>query len=98
MLSALDAAPLLLPTGSASTVAHLVGDPGVAVLRDAESADRGRRRVDEEQLRLRFAELEARLAEAELARDEMLHSEFWRMTAPLRTLVTRLRRRRAKGL
>ncbi len=98
MLSALDAAPLLLPPGSASTVAHLVGDPGVAVLRDAESADRGRRRVDAEQLRLRFAELEERLAEAELARDEMLHSEFWRMTAPLRALVTRLRRRRAKGV
>ncbi|MGO9557487.1 MAG: glycosyltransferase [Acidimicrobiales bacterium] len=97
MLAALDSAPLLLPPGSASTVAHLVGDPGVAVLRDAEGAARERRGVEAEQLRLRFAELEARLAEAEHARDEMLQSEFWRMTAPVRALVTRLRRGREKG-
>jgi SAM-dependent methyltransferase len=59
-LRALDARPLLLPSGSATAITGLVA-----------------------------AEERARRAEA--ARDEVLNSEFWRATAPLRSLSTRLR-------
>ena len=43
------------------------------------------------ELALRVAQLEHRAQEAEQARDELLASEFWRLTAPLRALMTLVR-------
>ena len=43
------------------------------------------------ELALRVAQLEHRAQEAEQVRDELLASEFWRLTAPLRALVTLVR-------
>jgi hypothetical protein len=37
------------------------------------------------------AYLERRAQQAERARDELLTSEFWRLTAPLRALITLIR-------
>lgn len=52
-----------------------------------------------ETLLVQVEELERRAEVAEQARDELLDSEFWRMTAPLRSLVTLLRggRRASSG-
>jgi hypothetical protein len=52
-----------------------------------------------EGLLVNIDELERRARQAEKARDELLASEFWRMTAPLRSLVNLLRgnRRGAAG-
>jgi hypothetical protein len=66
LLRALDAQPLLLPPGSATTITGW--HQGLVA-----------------------AEERARRAEA--ARDEVLNSEFWRATAPLRALSIRLRSR-----
>ena len=44
-----------------------------------------------ESLLVQIEELERRAEKAEQARDDLLASEFWRMTAPLRSLVTLLR-------
>ena len=44
-----------------------------------------------EDLALRATQLEGRAQRAEQARDEMLASEFWRLTAPFRALVTLIR-------
>ncbi len=43
------------------------------------------------ELALRVAQLEHRAQEAEQARDELLASEFWRLTAPLRALMSLIR-------
>jgi hypothetical protein len=44
-----------------------------------------------EELGRRVVQLEHRARQAEQARDELLASEFWRLTAPLRALVTMVR-------
>ena len=109
MLAGLDAAPLLLPAGSARLVATLVGDPGLAKTREEEraalerslnearsalSTAQQRLYTEVERLRAEVSELEVRAHEAERARDELLNSEFWRATAPIRAAVTKLRGRR----
>ncbi len=65
-------------------------------LAKAEEALRKKRRrggdpAQTESLLLRIDELESRASKAERARDEVFASEFWRMTAPLRALVTVIR-------
>jgi hypothetical protein len=51
-----------------------------------------------EELALKVAQLEHRAQQAEQVRDELLSSEFWRLTAPLRALMTLIRgRRRGAG-
>jgi hypothetical protein len=44
-----------------------------------------------EELGRRVVQLEHRAQQAEQARDELLASDFWRLTAPLRALVTMVR-------
>lgn len=109
MLAGLDAAPLLLPAGSARLVATLVGDPGLAKAREEEraalerslnearsalSSTQQRLYAETERLRAEVSELEARAHGAERVRDELLNSEFWRASAPIRAAVTKLRGRR----
>jgi hypothetical protein len=50
-----------------------------------------------EELAKQVARLEHRAHEAEQARDELVASEFWRLTAPLRALVTLARRDRRRA-
>ena len=123
MFASLDAAPLLLPPGSATELALLTGNDGLARAREARHAEldraldevRGALAVAQETLRLevgrlhaesaqaeelalKVAQLEHRAQQAEQARDELLASEFWRLTAPLRALMTLIRgRRRGAG-
>ncbi len=80
-LRGLDAKPLLLPPGSATGIAALVGGSG------REGA------LEEEYRHLHheFVTLEERARIAERERDEMRNSEFWRMTAPLRAVSHRFR-------
>jgi hypothetical protein len=80
-LRSLDAKPLLLPPGSASAIAALVGGSG------REGA------LEEEYRHLHheFVTLEERVRNAERERDDMRNSEFWRMTAPLRAVSHRFR-------
>lgn len=116
MFASLDAAPLLLPPGSATELALLAGNDGLARAREARHAEldraldevRGALGVAQETLRLevgrlhvesaqaeemalKVAQLEHRAQQAEQARDELLASEFWRLTAPLRGLMTLIR-------
>ena len=116
MFASLDAAPLLLPPGSATELALLTGNDGLARAREARHAEldraldevRGALDVAQETLRLevgrlhvesaqaeemalKVAQLEHRARQAEQARDELLASEFWRLTAPLRALMTLIR-------
>ena len=116
MFASLDAAPLLLPPGSATELALLAGNDGLARAREARHAEldraldevRGALAVAQETLRLevgrlhaesaqaeelalKVAQLEHRAQQAEQARDELLASEFWRLTAPLRALMTLIR-------
>ena len=116
MFASLDAAPLLLPPGSATELALLAGNDGLARAREARHAEldraldevRGALGVAQETLRLevgrlhvesaqaeemalKVAQLEHRAQQAEQARDELLASEFWRLTAPLRALMTLIR-------
>jgi SAM-dependent methyltransferase len=80
-LRGLDAKPLLLPPGSATGIAALIGGSG------REGA------LEEEYRHLHheFVTLEERARNAERERDEMRNSEFWRMTAPLRAMSHRFR-------
>lgn len=80
-LRGLDARPLLLPPGSASGIASLVGGSG------AEGA------LTEEYRHLHneLVVLEDRARNAERERDELLNSEYWRVTAPLRAVSHRVR-------
>ncbi len=116
MLAGLDSAPLLLPPGSATEVALLVGNDGLKRAHEAHRVEVDRaldevraalaaaqetlhlevERLHAEsdrtgELALRVAQLEHRAQEAEQVRDELLASEFWRLTAPLRALVTLVR-------
>jgi hypothetical protein len=113
MLSSLDAAPLLLPPGSATELAFLAGDASLARKHEAQRAELERalnearvalaeaqetlrfRLRDEsaqtESLLLQIEQLQRRARLAERAREEVLASEFWRVTAPLRALVTLIR-------
>jgi SAM-dependent methyltransferase len=116
MFASLDAAPLLLPPGSATELALLAGNDGLARAREARHAEldraldevRGALGVAQETLRLEVGrlhvesaqaeemalkvfQLEHRAQQAEQARDELLASEFWRLTAPLRGLMTLIR-------
>ena len=116
MFASLDAAPLLLPPGSATELALLTGNDGLARAREARHAEldraldevRGALDVAQETLRLEVGrlhvesaqaeelalkvfQLEHRAQQAEQARDELLASEFWRLTAPLRALMTLIR-------
>jgi hypothetical protein len=116
MFASLDAAPLLLPPGSATELALLAGNDGLARAREARRAEldraldevRGALGVAQETLRLEVGrlhvesaqaeelalkvfQLEHRAQQAEQARDELLASEFWRLTAPLRALMTLIR-------
>ena len=116
MFASLDAAPLLLPPGSATELALLTGNDGLARAREARHAEldraldevRGALDVAQETLRLevgrlhvesaqaeelalKVVQLEHRAQQAEQARDELLASEFWRLTAPLRALMTLIR-------
>jgi hypothetical protein len=116
MFAGLDAAPLLLPPGSATELALLAGNEGLARAREAHLAEldtaldemRGALAAAQETLSLevdrlhhesaqteelgrRVVQLEHRAQQAEQARDELLASEFWRLTAPLRALVTMIR-------
>jgi SAM-dependent methyltransferase len=116
MLAGLDAVPLLLPPGSATEIALLTGNDGLARAHDARRAEvdraldevRGALAAAQETLRLevdrlhaesdrtgelalRAAQLEHRAQQAEQARDDLLASEFWRLTAPLRALITFVR-------
>lgn len=95
MIRGLDAAPLLLGAGTASEIARLLGDPDLAVERAAVQAVNERHRAEVAALGAEVAALRARAERAEAARDEVLSSEFWRLTAPLRVAVTRLRAARA---
>jgi len=116
MFAGLDAAPLLLPPGSATELALLAGNEGLARAQKAHRAELDRA-LDEmrgalaaaqetlslevdrlhhesaqtEELGRRVVQLEHRAQQAEQARDELLASEFWRLTAPLRALVTMVR-------
>ena len=96
-------------TSLARLVATLVGDPGLAKTREEEraalerslnearsalSTAQQRLYTEVERLRAEVSELEVRAQEAERARDELLNSEFWRATAPIRAAVTKLRGRR----
>lgn len=94
MIRALDGAPLLLPAGTASVLARLIGDKYETGSWEVETA-RGRGPEDAEidRLHQQVEELESRARAAEQARDELLDSEFWRLTAPARAIVTRLRAR-----
>jgi hypothetical protein len=113
MLSSLDAAPLLLPPGSATELAFLAGDASLARKHEAQRAEleralnEARVALAEAQETLRFSlrgesaqteslllqieQLQRRARLAEQAREEVLASEFWRVTAPLRALVTLIR-------
>jgi hypothetical protein len=113
MLSSLDAAPLLLPPGSATELAFLAGDASLARKHEAQRAEleralneaRAALAVAQETLRfslrgesaqtesllLQIEQLQRRARLAEQAREEVLASEFWRVTAPLRALVTLIR-------
>ncbi len=116
MFAGLDAAPLLLPPGSATELALLAGNEGLARAQKARRAELDRA-LDEmrgalaaaqetlslevdrlhhesaqtEELGRRVVQLEHRARQAEQARDELLASEFWRLTAPLRALMTLIR-------
>jgi hypothetical protein len=109
MFARLDATPLLLPAGSATELSLLGGNDGLARAFEYDRAEleemRGalaearenlhRETVD---MQAHSAYLERRAQQAEQARDELLASEFWRLTAPLRALVTMIRGdRRAAG-
>ena len=109
MFARLDATPLLLPAGSATELSLLGGNDGLARAFESDRAEleemRGalaearenlhRETVD---MQAHSAYLERRAQQAEQARDELLASEFWRLTAPLRALVTMIRGdRRAAG-
>ena len=109
MFARLDATPLLLPAGSATELSLLGGNDGLARAFESDRAEleemRGalaearenlhRETVD---MQAHRAYLERRAQQAEQARDELLASEFWRLTAPLRALVTMIRGdRRAAG-
>jgi len=116
MFAGLDAAPLLLPPGSATELALLAGNEGLARAREAHRAELDRALLEmrgalaaaqetlglevdrlhhesaqTEELGRRVVQLEHRARQAEQARDELLASEFWRLTAPLRALVTMVR-------
>jgi hypothetical protein len=122
MFAGLDARPLLLPPGSASEIASLVGNGALVSARAAHHAEldraleelRGALVVTQETLRAEIDRLRAETAqaeelanqvvglerraeEAERTRDELLASEFWRVTAPLRALVTLVRRDRRRA-
>ena len=102
MFARLDATPLLLPAGSATELSLLGGNEGLAKAFESDRAEleemRGalaearenlhRETVD---MQAHSAYLERRAQQAEQARDELLASEFWRLTAPLRALVTMIR-------
>jgi SAM-dependent methyltransferase len=102
MFARLDATPLLLPAGSATELSLLGGNEGLAKAFESDRAEleemRGALAEARETLRretvgmqAHVAYLERRAQQAERARDELLTSEFWRLTAPLRALVTRIR-------
>jgi len=116
MFAGLDAAPLLLPPGSATEIALLAGNDCLARVHEARRSEVGRAldevrgalaaaqetlRLEAERLHaesdrsaklaLQVAQLEHRAQQAEQARDELLTSEFWRITAPLRALMTFVR-------
>ncbi len=114
ILSRLDDAPLLLPPGSASELARLMGETGLAGVRDDHAEElegaldearlalvearealeedrRGGESVQTEDLLVLIDQLERRARQAERTQTELLNSEFWRMTAPLRALVTLIR-------
>ncbi len=113
MLSRLDAAPLLLPPGSATALAFLAGDASLVRKHEAQRAELERalnearaalaeaqetlrsspsgESVLTESLLLQVEQLQRRARLAEQAREEVLASEFWRVTAPLRALVTLIR-------
>ena len=122
MFASLDATPLLLPPGSASKLACVAGNDGLAKALEARRVDldraldevRGVLAVTQETVRLELhrlhaesaqvaelarqvAQLEHRAQQAEQVRDELLASEFWRLTAPLRALVTLIRGERRRG-
>lgn len=78
LLAGLDRSPLLLPAGSASSLARLA--------RELEQA-----RAEAAELRRRLEVAAERAERAEHARDELERSEFWRLTAPLRGALDRLR-------
>ncbi len=93
MIRNLDAKPILLPARTASVLTQLVGggDPA-SVLRIGSPLETESLVRELEGLRKRVADLEPALRAAERARDELLSSEFWRLTAPARSVVNRLRR------
>ena len=120
ILSRLDDAPLLLPPGSASELARLMGETGLAGVRDDHAEElegaldearlalvearealeedrRGGESVQTEDLLVLIDQLERRARQAERTQTELLNSEFWRMTAPLRALVTLIRGDRRRG-
>jgi hypothetical protein len=80
-LRGLDAKPLLLPPGSATGIAALVGGSG----------RQGALEEEYRHLHHEFVALEERARNAERERDELRNSEFWRMTAPLRAMSHRFR-------
>jgi glycosyl transferase family 2 len=116
ILSRFDAAPLLLPPGSATKLARLSGEIGPGRSHDDQGTDLApalegaRLALVEARETLQFAEdrlggesaqiedllllidqLERRARQAERTQAELLASEFWRMTAPLRAVVTLIR-------
>ncbi|HEX4217945.1 MAG TPA: glycosyltransferase family A protein, partial [Acidimicrobiales bacterium] len=80
-LLGLDAKPLLLPPGSATGIAALVGGSG----------RQGALEEEYRHLHHELVTLEERARTAERERDELRNSEFWRMTAPLRAVSHRFR-------
>jgi hypothetical protein len=102
MFAGLDAKPLLLPAGSATDLALLAGNDGLVRAFELDRAEleetRGALAELRETLRRETvgmqghsAYLEHRAQQAEQARDELLASESWRLTAPLRALITLIR-------
>lgn len=100
LLEKLDASPLLLPAGMARELATLVADPGLVAERENRIAslerelEETRASLSEAQHKVRaaIAEAEGRIAQLEAAHNEVLSSEFWRMTGPLRAAVNVVKR------
>ena len=102
MFARLDATPLLLPAGSATELSLLGGNEGLAKAFESDRAEleemRGALAEARETLRRETVGMQAHVAhsehraqQAEQARDELLASESWRLTAPLRALITLIR-------
>ena len=86
MIARLNSGPLLLPAGSASVVADLMAEHVAASTRDAVAAS-------DTPLDQRVLDLQDQRDEALRQLHEVVNSEFWRATGPLRKGVTWAKRR-----